>query len=44
MSDTRKRAVGGGRVTRSLTPARLAGRAAVRWAGTYAQTSRGRAV
>ena len=36
MSDTRKRAVGGGRVTRSLKPARLAGRAAVRWAGTYA--------
>ena len=31
-----KRAVGGGRISRSLRPARLAGRAVVRWAGTYA--------
>ena len=30
------RAVGGGRISRSLRPARLAGRAVVRWAGTYA--------
>ena len=31
-----KRAVSGGRISRSLRPARLAGRAALRWAGTYA--------
>ena len=30
------RAIGGGRISRSLRPARLAGRAVVRWAGTYA--------
>ena len=30
------RAIGGGRLSRSLRPARLAGRAFVRWAGTYA--------
>ena len=32
---SRRRAVHGGRVKRSLKPARLAGSAAIRWAGTY---------
>jgi len=36
------RAVGGGRISRSLSPARLAGRAVVRWAGTYASWGEGR--
>ena len=33
---THNRHVGGGRISRSLRPVRLAGRAVVRWAGTYA--------
>ncbi len=39
----RRRAVNGGRIARSLQPARLAGRAAARWAGTYASWGDARA-
>lgn len=38
----RSRAVHGGRVVRSLRPARLAGSAALRWAGTYLARGEGR--
>lgn len=40
--ERRGRAVGSGRVKRMLRPAGLAGRAAVRWAGTYASWGEGR--
>ncbi|MEX2246911.1 MAG: AarF/ABC1/UbiB kinase family protein [Dehalococcoidia bacterium] len=39
---SRRQAVSGGRMARSLRPVRLAGRAAVRWAGTYASWGEGR--
>ncbi|MDP9238972.1 MAG: AarF/ABC1/UbiB kinase family protein [Chloroflexota bacterium] len=38
----RRKAVSGGRIARSLRPARLAGRAAARWARTYASWGDGR--
>ena len=37
-----KRAVGGGRISRSWKPARLAGSAAARWAGSYLAWGSGR--